>query len=319
VKRPAFMFYPADWRKDPALRVCSIAARGLWIDMMALMHEGEPYGHLVVNGEAVSDAQLARLIGESVAVVRRLVKELESRNVFSRTESGVIFSRRMVADEHIRTVRAESGKLGGNPALKDKGKDKQKDNQTSKQIPTPSVAVAGSVAVSSSEPSSSAAPVVVFDAVTALIERIPEASRPAWRAELASAEQGMHGPALTAGQVQTACRDYLGNENEGKRSLRHFRGYLRSIGEPRPTRPIAAPGDSGEPAWAAVLALLPGFVRREPDIGERQRALPAQTRTALSSIGGFQRIHETAPDQRPWLKKEFLAAYRVPTTEPAHV
>jgi hypothetical protein len=146
VKRPAFMFYPADWRKDPTLRVCSIAARGLWIDMLALMHESDPYGHLVVNGEPVSVAQLARLIGESAALVKKLLAELESRNVFSRTDSGVIFSRRMVRDEHIREVRAEAGKLGGNPALLDKGKRGSKDKgllkQTDKQIPTPSVAVA---------------------------------------------------------------------------------------------------------------------------------------------------------------------------------
>ena len=136
------MFYPADWRKDPELRVCSIAARGLWIDMIALMHEGDPYGHLVVNGVAVSAVQLARLVGEPVAVVRRLLAELESHNVFSRNEIGVAFSRRMVADEHIRNVRAEAGKLGGNPTLMDKGKVKPLVKQRLKQKPTPSVAVA---------------------------------------------------------------------------------------------------------------------------------------------------------------------------------
>lgn len=155
MKRPAFMFYPADWRKDPELRVCSIAARGLWIDMIALMHEGEPYGHLVVNGMAITDAQLARLVGESVGAVRRLLAELESHNVFSRTAEGVIFSRRMVADEHIREVRAASGKLGGNPALLDKPRRGKKDKglvkQSTEQKPTPSVAVAVALSPSGEE------------------------------------------------------------------------------------------------------------------------------------------------------------------------
>ena len=111
------MFYPADWRKDPELRVCSIAARGLWIDMIALMHEGDPYGHLVVNGVAVSAVQLARLVGEPVAVVRRLLAELESHNVFSRNEIGVAFSRRMVADEGRREFQAVAGRKGGSPSL----------------------------------------------------------------------------------------------------------------------------------------------------------------------------------------------------------
>jgi hypothetical protein len=43
-------FYPSDWRSDPMLRLCSLAARGLWMEMMCLMHEAEPYGSLLVNG-----------------------------------------------------------------------------------------------------------------------------------------------------------------------------------------------------------------------------------------------------------------------------
>ena len=116
-KRPAFMFYPADWRKDPGLRVCSIAARGLWIDMLALMHEAEPYGHLIVNGAAVTGAQLARLVGESGPLVTRLLAELESHNVFSRTDAGVMYSRRMVADEQKRESQAIAGRKGGSPSL----------------------------------------------------------------------------------------------------------------------------------------------------------------------------------------------------------
>ncbi|PJX23863.1 hypothetical protein CAP48_12370 [Advenella sp. S44] len=30
---------------------CSLAARGLWHEMMCLMHESEPYGHMAVNGK----------------------------------------------------------------------------------------------------------------------------------------------------------------------------------------------------------------------------------------------------------------------------
>lgn len=108
-KRPAFQFYPADWRKDPALQSCSLYARGLWIEMMCIMHESDPYGHLCINSRPVSPAQLSRLIGESVAVTARLLDELEAAGVFSRTDAGVIYSRRMVKDEHNRNVRAAGG------------------------------------------------------------------------------------------------------------------------------------------------------------------------------------------------------------------
>lgn len=111
-KRPAFQFYPGDWRTDNGLRLCSLVARGLWIEMMAIMHEGDPYGHLTVQGRPISVDMLARLVGESSTVVKRAMKDLEENDVFSRTNEGVIFSRRMVRDEEVRNARAAGGSLG---------------------------------------------------------------------------------------------------------------------------------------------------------------------------------------------------------------
>lgn len=117
-RRPAFQFYPADWRKESGLRLCSIGARGLWIEMMVLMHEGEPYGHLTMKGRPIDAAMLARLIGESPGTVKKFIKELEANEVFSRSEGGIIFSRRMVRDEEARERRAEGGKEGGKHGIK---------------------------------------------------------------------------------------------------------------------------------------------------------------------------------------------------------
>ena len=49
-----FKFYPSDWRADPALRMCSIAARGLWMEMLCVMHEATPRGSLLINGKRVA-------------------------------------------------------------------------------------------------------------------------------------------------------------------------------------------------------------------------------------------------------------------------
>lgn len=133
MKRPAFQFYPADWRKDPALSACSLSARGLWIELMCIAHEGGTYGVLSINGKPMAPAQIARMVGESPSVVAKLLAELEDAGVFSRDEQGCIYSRRMVKDEHVRNVRADAGRLGGNPNLL-----KQKDKQTEGQNPTPS-------------------------------------------------------------------------------------------------------------------------------------------------------------------------------------
>lgn len=152
-KAPAFQFYVGDHRRNTGLQSCSLAARGLWTEMLCIFHESEPYGHLTVAGVPVSPEELARLVGAPLAETRRLLAELERRKVFERNEEGVIFSPEMVKQEHIRLVRAKAGKRGGNPRLLDKQTSKQNEdlfNQGSKQIPTPSVAVA--VSSSSTEP-----------------------------------------------------------------------------------------------------------------------------------------------------------------------
>lgn len=136
-KTPWMKWYPSDWRADPLVRSCSPVSRYVWMEMIGLMHEAEPYGHLILAGRAVDYSTLATLIGMDAGEVKRAVKELESRGVFSRTDGGVIFSRRMIRDENRRKTLAENGAKGGNPRLKkqeDKGGlDNQKDNQGGNQ------------------------------------------------------------------------------------------------------------------------------------------------------------------------------------------
>jgi hypothetical protein len=112
VKRPSFQFYPSDWRKDMALQSCCVAARGLWIDVMCIAHECEPYGHLTVNGKPMTAAQVGRHTGLTERECAKLLDELEQAGVLSRTEQGAIYSRRMVRDEDLRQRRAEGGKAG---------------------------------------------------------------------------------------------------------------------------------------------------------------------------------------------------------------
>lgn len=112
MKRPAFQFYPADWRKDAALQSCSLSAQGLWINIMCIAHECDPYGHLVINNIPMTTAQIARFAGVSAKECDVLLVELQGSGVFTRKEDGCIFSRRMVKDERLRNLRAEGGKAG---------------------------------------------------------------------------------------------------------------------------------------------------------------------------------------------------------------
>lgn len=118
VKRPAFQFYPADWRKDAALQSCSVAAQGLWINALCIAHECEPYGHLTVNGKPMSAAQIGRLVGLSAKECTGLLAELHDAGVVSIADDGAYFSRRMVRDEDLRNRRANGGSEGAEHGAK---------------------------------------------------------------------------------------------------------------------------------------------------------------------------------------------------------
>jgi hypothetical protein len=112
LKRPSIQFYVKDYRDDAGLRLCSLAARGLWIEMICIMHMAEPYGHLVAAGKPVNAQGLARLAGADSPVVAELLQELADQRIYSVTADGVIYSRRMVRDEQIRLKRAAGGSAG---------------------------------------------------------------------------------------------------------------------------------------------------------------------------------------------------------------
>lgn len=126
-------FWPADWQRDPAVRMCSLAARGLWIEMICVMHEAQPYGHMLVNRRAPTVRQMAAMFGVPEREVSRLLAELEAAGVFSRSDDGTIYSRRMVRDQAVRVKARADGSRGGNPALRreaDNHWDNHKENPT---------------------------------------------------------------------------------------------------------------------------------------------------------------------------------------------
>ncbi len=117
--KPWFHFYPDNWKGDDALRMCSLHARGLWLEMLCIMRSAEPVGHLTVAGHTPTEQQLATLTGCDVDGLRAGLSELETYGVFSRVNddpAGVIYSRKMVR-EAARTSAVENGKKGGNPNL----------------------------------------------------------------------------------------------------------------------------------------------------------------------------------------------------------
>lgn len=110
-------FWWKDWQNDLALKSCSYAARGLWMEMLAIMHAAERIGFFEISGKKVGIKQLAGLTNGSDREVKKLLSELEENGVFSVDDEGFIFSRRMVRDKENSDISAEYGRSGGNPSL----------------------------------------------------------------------------------------------------------------------------------------------------------------------------------------------------------
>lgn len=133
-KLPAIQFYPGDWRKDVGVQSLSYHDRGIWFELLLLMHDSEERGVLTLNRKPITEEQLARLLGLDKQILTTTLTSLHEAGVASIDPvTGGLMSRRMVRDEALRKIRIKAGTKGGNPALV-----KQKSTTGDKQNPTPS-------------------------------------------------------------------------------------------------------------------------------------------------------------------------------------
>lgn len=118
MKLPAVMLYPGDWEGDE-IAFCSLAAQGLWLRMMFIMHRSTRYGYLSLpNGSAIPPRVVAAKCGTTEQEYLTLLVELDSVGKVGRTNDGTIFSRRMVRDE---------SKRAGDRNRKEKERNKKRD------------------------------------------------------------------------------------------------------------------------------------------------------------------------------------------------
>lgn len=123
MEKPFLKFYTRDWQADSALRQCSAAARGVWMELLCIMaqNDNDTCGYLCANGrltESLNLSVIQRLTGLLKEEIESGMKELDAAGVFSRNEAGVIFSRRMVKEAIRSRINKQNGDKGGNPALK---------------------------------------------------------------------------------------------------------------------------------------------------------------------------------------------------------
>lgn len=135
-KLPAFQVYGGDWRKDPGVQSLNYHDRGVWWEILLLMHESDERGVLLLNGKPMPIEALGRLLGLDNQILTTTLTTLLDFGVASKREDGAIYNRRMVRDEQIRQERIKAGYMGGNPNLL-----KQKSTSQVNQKSTPSSSI----------------------------------------------------------------------------------------------------------------------------------------------------------------------------------
>src|SRR5690606_17708407 len=130
MRRPSFQFYPADWAGNTNLRRCTHAEKGVWVDILCLMHDNKhEYG--------VLRWPLAE-IGQAVGCELKVLRSLAAKEVLKGSDEQVHefvyvprtggrdgapvtlieaqagplwYSSRMVRDEYIRQHRGGASRF----------------------------------------------------------------------------------------------------------------------------------------------------------------------------------------------------------------
>ncbi len=124
-------FFWSDWRGDERLGLCSYAARGLWMECLAIMAANhERPGYLQIAGAKPNIKELATVTRGHLSPAKKALAELIRRGVCSQASDGVIYSRRMVRDAARTARNRENGDKGGNPSLKSDNRDRDESRLT---------------------------------------------------------------------------------------------------------------------------------------------------------------------------------------------
>ena len=300
MKRPSFQFYPGDWLHDAGLRVVSVGARGLWIEMLCLMHQGSDYGYLKVNHNPILPANLVKVTGASLEEIELWITELESAGVFSRDDEGCIYSRRMVSDEKVRTARAAGGILGGNPALLSDSKPRDKVGTKVNLAPnlqtTPSSSSSSSISLKDKEARKRSPS---FDAKE--IELPNWLSRELWGLWVQSSAERKKPISKTTAEFQIKRLDAMRSEGHSPKSVIEHSIAGGFQGLYAPNKPRNAPPDKETLPWYESRAGVEakgeelGVGRWKEEEGHwpeyKQRVMAAEKG---STGGGFKSLDELA-------------------------
>lgn len=151
MRRPSFQFYPGDWLGSTNLRRCTHAEKGIWLDVMCLMHDAQEYGVLrwplkeIAGAVGCKPNDLKALLNKGVLkgddqhlaepfiyTPRSGRKDGDPVTLIHAQPGPLWYSSRMVRDEYVRKHRGT-----GSQFCSDGESDGEAPNEASKDVPMP--------------------------------------------------------------------------------------------------------------------------------------------------------------------------------------
>jgi len=293
MSRPSFQFYPDNWRNNSNLRRCSWAARGVWVEVICLMHDSDRYGTL---GWTLKE--IAQALGCPMA----LLKELAAKGVLKGCDAGecepmvytprsgrkdgepitllatqpgpIWYSSRMLRDEYVRLNAGASSRFGGT---------KQDTAPPAGGAPDPSPSRRRGEDQSDGSPSSSSSPPSEVKEPSLRSGLSPAApTTPAGPASAAPDartalfREGLDRAVRLTGKPPAACRAMLG------RWLRDAGDDAALLGLVLAEAEVSRPADPS--AWVVAAIQARVGLRHSP---QRQ---PANTGLRAAALANFQTI-----------------------------
>lgn len=132
MNRPSFQFYPGDWLGNSNLRRCTHAEKGVWLDVLCLMHDSEEYGllrwpldqiaqavgcqvehlHSLIDKGVMKGADAGQQCGPFIYVPRSGRRDGEPVTLIPQQLGPIWYSSRMVRDEYVVKHRGGATRFG---------------------------------------------------------------------------------------------------------------------------------------------------------------------------------------------------------------
>ena len=245
-KLPWVKWFWSDWKGEDGLRLVSLSAKGLWIEMLSIMASSKKKGYLLLIDKQMPSKDLAKLVGISEDEVLGLLAELRNKGVFSETTEGIIYNRRMAREAEISAIRSECGKMKGYSKSKREAKVKQNRSKGSAPCMSKTEGPSASASASASVYEYASAS-ISFNKNLNVWEGITEKDREGWKEAW---------PACDIDIELAGMREWiLSHPARGKRSnyRKFITGWLSRKQDKGGTRGVVLPKEEADDAWLKMM------------------------------------------------------------------